>query len=201
MRAQPVDPAQFPILGEPLPIELANTLYRSGGHVTDFLASGELIAAWFAHAPEARGHVPTAATIGKPAGCAAVRELRDAVNALCDHLAGNASRVPASAVGVLNRFASGASSHVELQWKLAADPRAVRKYSGAANHVFLAGLALAAIEFFAGPDRLLVRRCATPVCELFFVQHHHRRNFCSEPCSQRTRQARYYKQHVQHPTL
>jgi predicted RNA-binding Zn ribbon-like protein len=186
------DPAGLPILGEPFPVEFANTLYRVGDDVTDFLAEPDRATAWFAHAPDAREHVPPApltATI-----LAKVREIRNATHAMCTYVTRRSpvNPSPASAIAVLNRNASRVTNHLELAWADAAKPAATVVHHGDPDDVFLARIATATIMFMAGPDRAHLRQCATPICELFFVPRHHRRNFCSEPCSQRTRQARYY---------
>jgi predicted RNA-binding Zn ribbon-like protein len=186
------DPAGLPILGEPFAVEFANTLYRVGDDVNDFLAEPDRATAWFAHAPDARNHVPPASLTD--AILANVREIRNATHALCTYVTRHspADPHPASAVAVLNRYASRVANHVELAWPDAAKPTATVVHHGDPDDVLLAQIANATISFMVGPDRVHLRQCATPVCELFFVPRHHRRNFCSEPCSQRTRQARYY---------
>jgi predicted RNA-binding Zn ribbon-like protein len=187
------DPERLPILGEPLPIELANTTYRTDGTMIDFLATREMVDAWFAHAP-------AAATIALPdpltdTVVTDLRELRDAIHALCAHVTSGECMAPAEFVNVLNRTAANATSHLRLDWVHDRSPTATLTHRGSPADVFLAQLASEAITFFVGPDRVLIRTCATPSCELFFVQRHHRRRFCSEPCSQRTRQSRYYRTH------
>jgi predicted RNA-binding Zn ribbon-like protein len=184
------DPAGLPILGEAFPVEFANTWYREGGHVTDFLAEPDRAAAWFAHAPEARDHAPPAPLTDSL--LTSVRAMRNATHHLCTYVT-EAAATPVEATVVLNGYASRVTSHLEMAWTDPVSPTANVIHHGRPADVFLARIANATITFMAGPDRVRLRRCATPVCELFFVQRHHRRNFCSEPCSQRTRQARYYE--------
>jgi predicted RNA-binding Zn ribbon-like protein len=185
-----LDADLFPLLGEPFPVEFANTLYNSGESVTDFLATRQLFESWFAHAQAASVYrVPP--RLAKEHLIQA-RELRDVIAAICAHLSGDSSKV-SEATSTLNHYAHLLPGHLELQWKNTKSPSVLLKFNGHANEAFLARLASDAITFFASPDGLRIRRCATPICTLFFVQEHHRRRFCSEPCSQRTRQSRYYQ--------
>lgn len=190
------DPISLPILGEPLPVELANTWYSDDGTMIDFLATSELVVAWFAHAPAASDHdLPTPLTSKV---ITSLRELRDATYALCAHVTLDARTTPTAPVVALNHLAGRAAGQLRLRWDDTAPPSSGLLHTGPPANVLVARLASEAIAFFAGADRALLRRCATPVCELFFVQRHHRRRFCSEPCSQRTRQSRYYRNH--HPS-
>jgi predicted RNA-binding Zn ribbon-like protein len=187
-----IDPMTLPLLGEPFVVEFANTWYRSGSEVTDFLASSEGTKAWFAHAVEARNYVlPVRLTKRVSSN---LRELRDAVHSICTHIADDLPGFP-EGVATLNRLVRLATGRHELHWERANSVTSAIVFRGPASDVLVATLASDAIAFLGGPDRLRIRRCATPVCELFFVQRHHLRNFCSEPCSQRTRQARYSRSH------
>jgi predicted RNA-binding Zn ribbon-like protein len=191
------DPAHLPILGEPLPIEFANTWYSNDGTMIDFLATREMAAAWFAHAPAAGEVVLPAPLTDK--FIADLRELRNAIHALCGRVTAGARTVPSAQVAVVNRAAVHAAAHLELDWMNDHPPTANLAYRGVPADVSIAHVASESITFFAGADRTLLRQCATPGCEVFFVQRHHRRRFCSEPCSQRTRQNRYYRNHRTSP--
>ena len=70
------DATNFPILGEPLPVELANTWYSHATGVIDFLETPTLMASWFDQAPAAAGFASPRRFTG--AQSEAVRELRDA---------------------------------------------------------------------------------------------------------------------------
>jgi predicted RNA-binding Zn ribbon-like protein len=185
----PTDPMAFPLLGEPFVVEFANTWYRSGGEVTDFLASSDLTKSWFTHAVEARNYLLPTRLTNRLSGN--LRELRDSLHSICTHIADALPGVP-EGVAPLNRFVRLATGRHELHWERANSVNSTIVFRGSASDVLMATLASDSIAFLGGPDRLRIRRCATPICELFFVQRHHLRNFCSEPCSQRTRQARYY---------
>jgi predicted RNA-binding Zn ribbon-like protein len=183
----------LPLLGEPFVVEFANTWYRSGSEVTDFLASSERTKAWFTHAVEARNYVLPARLTNRVSGN--LRELRDSLHSICTHIADDLPGFP-DGVATLNRLVRMATGRHELHWETVNSAKSAFVFRGSASDVLVATLATHSITFLGGPDRHRIRRCATPVCELFFVQRHHLRNFCSEPCSQRTRQARYYRSHL-----
>jgi predicted RNA-binding Zn ribbon-like protein len=185
----PLDREAMPILGEPFVVEFANTAYRSGSEITDYLATGDLIHEWFAAAPAATVYVVPSSSRQLTES---VRELRDAVHALCDHITARSRATPTTPTDVLNRYASRATGHFALHWTHSRLPTGHLVFDGSPHDVFLARLATDVITMFASADRARIRRCATPACELFFVQRHHLRRFCCEPCSQRTRQSRYY---------
>ncbi len=189
MPANSLGPENFPLLGEPFAIEFANTLYDSGGQLTDFLASRELVEAWFRYAETASSYQLPKLSIERQAD---VRELRNALHSLCCHLAGETVNI-VEATASLNRYAGIVPARLELQWPNPKSPTASLVHAGGLADTFIATLASDVIAFLATPTGAQVQRCATPVCTLFFVQEHHRRRFCSEPCSQRTRQSRYYQ--------
>ncbi|HZG89199.1 MAG TPA: CGNR zinc finger domain-containing protein [Pseudonocardia sp.] len=172
---------EFPILGtEPLPVELANTIYLDDGEVTDFLATTELVTAWFAAADGA----PLAASAAVPA-----RELRDCVRAVLT--AAVDGRVPdPTEIEALNRYAAGAARYPQLSW--GADGVGSEWVDcGGGVTARLGRIAAATIELLvAEPD---VRRCPGPGCSMLFVRDHARRRFCHGSCGHRDRQARYYR--------
>jgi predicted RNA-binding Zn ribbon-like protein len=190
MPNEPISAEDLPLLGEPFPVEIANTWYQTGAEVIDFLGDRDRVALWFAHATPAAPHQLPARLSNQL--LANIREVRDAAHMLCVHMASRNRDAPLEALSVLNGHARLASGYRELQWSLEKTLKVKLVHTGKADDVLLASMASEAMSFFAGSDGPRVRRCATPVCELFFVQNHHRRRFCSEPCSQRSRQSRYY---------
>jgi predicted RNA-binding Zn ribbon-like protein len=185
--AEDVD--DFPILGEPLTVELANTLYTHSRGVIDFLGSAELITSWFAKAPGA-------AVLSLPsrlshADTGAIQEIRDAAHGALDSVVSGRARIDPKTVSALNHHAAAAPCHWRLEWDdTGASARCV--YAGRRADVLRAQLAGEIITFLGSPHLAQVRRCAHPDCEMFFVQHHHKRRFCHESCAHRARQARYY---------
>ena len=191
MTTEAADASSFPILGETLAVEFANTLYAHTSGVIDFLATGSLITAWFAQAPAASAlRLPRRMTETQ---CNAVRGLRDAVHAILAGETDGDHGFTSPALAALNRAAARASSRVRIEWDAVAGPRSIVSYSGGLFDVFVAQLATDCIAFLAGPGVRAVRRCAHPECEMLFVQHHRTRRFCHDGCSHRARQARYYR--------
>lgn len=187
----PLDPDLLPILGEALAVELANTLYdHRGGTTMDFLGTSEHVALWFAH-------VPSAASLGLPKRLTSsqvgdIRMLRNAVRHILDGWTRDPSGACGAPVATLNRYAARTPCRLHLDWPDGGTPRASLVPGGPAFDALLARLACDCIEFLAGPQLPLLRRCDGPDCAMFFVQHHHKRRFCHERCAHRARQARYY---------
>jgi predicted RNA-binding Zn ribbon-like protein len=180
----------FPILGEPLTVELANTRYTHSSGVIDFLGSVDLVTSWF-------GKAPAAAALSLPARLTAadadaIRQIRDAAHGALGSIVSGRARVDPRHVSILNHHAAAAPCHVQLEWSDDSGASARRVYGGRKADALRAELAGEVIAFLAGPQRSQVRRCAHPDCEMFFVQHHHKRRFCHESCAHRARQARYY---------
>ena len=190
------DATNFPILGEPLPVELANTRYSHATGIIDFLETPTLIALWFDQAPAAAGLAsPRRFT---SAQSEAVKELRNAGHAVLSSVLGNDRELAHRDIATLNRYAARASSRLRLEWDEAAGPRSTTVYAGGRFEAFVAQLAAEYITFLAGPGRACLRRCAHPDCEMFFVQQHRTRRFCHESCSHRLRQARYHLASTHH---
>lgn len=167
---------EFPILGEPPGIELANTMYGSGDEAIDFLADPEHAVAWVA---EVAG-----ATLVDDV--ALLRELRDAVRHL---VAASAAGRPLGrrAIGTLNRHAAAGCASVALKVDALGNASSVVRFRGDA--AVRARLAVSCIEVLTGPHP--IHRCEGEGCGLFFAQQHGRRRFCHDGCSHRARQQRY----------
>lgn len=171
----PVDD-DFPILGEPLAVELANTRYGAGAEAVDFLSDDGAARRW---ATLVAGASPVD-------DLPALRELRDAAwHLLAARSAGRP--LPRRFVDVVNRHAASGCAHVEL----VVSPR-----GGLSSRIQFCGpesararFATSCVEVLLGPEG--VRRCEGPGCTLFFVPQHGRRRFCHESCSHRARQERY----------
>jgi predicted RNA-binding Zn ribbon-like protein len=183
-----MDPDDFPIIGEPLPVEFANSLYFAGEQVIDFLATPDLITTWFALA--AAGVDATDAV--RPTGAESIRNLRDAVRTLLTDLA--LDRGPNDdAVATINLAASRAPCHRRLGCGAFGQLEMTRQYSGDAVDALLGRIANETVDLVTGPSRILLRRCTGPGCAMLFVKNHHKRRWCHESCGHRARQARYYR--------
>ncbi len=179
----------LPILGEPLPVELANTRYGQGEDAIDFLGTAALAELWLGALPE--GMCARARPRINSRTRRQLVSLRDAVwevvtatvdgsdpNAACLHII-NVAAVRAPRRRAL-RLVDGLL-HLE------------EHREGTAFRCLFATLADEAITFLAGPSRQRLRRCPGPECSMFFVQSHHLRGYCHESCSHRARQATYYR--------
>jgi predicted RNA-binding Zn ribbon-like protein len=179
----------FPVLGEPVAVELANTRYRDGAAVIDFLASPSMADAWFDASP-------TASALARPGRWTRIDweqlvALRDATDALFRSVVAGA--VPdARNVAIVNDAASRARGHAELRWDVPSGPELVmRRDADSAVDRVLADVAESAIALVAGSGDGPVVVCANDDCSMLFVRQHHRRRWCHNSCGHRHRQAAY----------
>ncbi|MDG4789095.1 ABATE domain-containing protein [Micromonospora sp. WMMD1102] len=101
---------------------------------------------------------------------------------------------PRDAVDQLNRAAGRWPVRPVLSWPDGAGP--VVGWSGGpadARIRLLAGLARAAIEFLAGPDRERLAACPAPRCVRYFLKGHPRQEWCKASCGNRARVSRHYR--------
>ena len=180
----------FPLLGEPVSLDLVNTRIRHGGADVDLLDTPSALTTWLA-AESGRlswSGVVTAADLR------AVRALRDAIAALLRARRVRA-RPPAGAMKVVNAALSASAPATRLAWT-ARGPRAERRAAGSRRDTLLRALALDAVSILTGPDATLVRTCEHPDCVLQFLARHPRRRWCSATvCGNRARVARHYMRH------
>lgn len=180
----------FPLLGEPLSLDLVNTRIRKDGAEVDLLDKPAALTAWLA--AESNRHLcsGTATT----ADLEAVRAIRDAIAAL---LAARreGKRPPTKALRTVNDVLLTSAPAMKLIWTSAGlRPRphpAVRKRD-ALLHV----LAMDAAKLLTGPQAELLRVCEHPDCVLQFLALDPRRRWCSASvCGNRARVARHYRLH------
>ncbi|GAB2632039.1 ABATE domain-containing protein [Kribbella swartbergensis] len=177
---------EFPLLGtEPLVVEFANTWYDDGA--VDFLATPELVRDWFRAYAELHG---VAVTRVPARDAARVREVRDHVHRLLAAIA-DGDHPGAETIAAVNDCAALAYSSVRLNWPAGGKPSAGTDSATSGTTRLLAELATEAIELAAGEAG--ISRCEGPGCRMLFVRTHGRRRFCHASCSQRARQARYYR--------
>jgi predicted RNA-binding Zn ribbon-like protein len=184
----------FPVLGEPLPIELVNTLYAERGRPADGLTTPDDLVAWLqAHEHQLQTDVIQVA--GERVN--EFRELRETLRVLFQAALAHESP-PAPAVDTLNRISAAAPALPQLRWSSAGEPHVTVTYRGddpAASA--LTEVAQSALYLLGGPDRLRLRACHAPGCVLFFLKNHPRRAWCSGACGNRARAARHYQRHRQ----
>jgi predicted RNA-binding Zn ribbon-like protein len=191
------------LLGEPLPVELMNTVKADRDGVHDALEDDGGAAAWLravadrigAEAGTSPGQLDEDAV--RPAA-RALRELRDALRRLAAEATGD-PRPPATApeltrpeaIATLNALAK---TWPELAWPADGHPsRAYRAHGTASLAVEL--IAHQGVNLLAGPGRDRLRPCLAPNCLLFFAKDHARREWCSPECGNRARVSRHYQRH------
>lgn len=174
-----------PLRDEPLAIELHNTLYAVAGTSLDGLddAADEWLDGLAERLPGGSGRGPAARDL---------IELRDAVHAALRAAVEGAPQDRAT-LDAINRASARAAMPPAALWDAGGDPVATIDYHGAGRaDIVLATLAADAIDLITGPRRADLRICKAPGCVLMFLKDHPRREWCSNTCGNRARQARHY---------
>lgn len=180
-----------PVMGEPLPIELANATYAVRGHLHDGLQTVEQLALWLEQV-RPRLPLPPSDTDLRNVDeqeLATARELRDAIRALA-RAAVDETAPPLGAIDTLNGCVRTAPSWRELRWD--SGPSAEPRNAAGPITATLSDIAEQAVDLFAGPALADLRACHAPGCVLFFIKDHPRREWCSAGCGNRARAARHY---------
>lgn len=189
---------EYPVIGEPIVLELANTNYRNIDEMIDFLASPTLVEGWFVASPT--GSLITRPTRWNAATRAQLAGIRDAIYDVMNCLIDN--RLPErQSITRLNVAAATSTPVPELRWIRNEGPSIrVRVATGPAIDSLLNDLAVRALELLTGPRAADVRRCASDDCWMLFLKDHPRRRWCHNSCGHRNRQASYYRRtHPQTP--
>ncbi|MGW0394327.1 CGNR zinc finger domain-containing protein [Streptomyces sp. NPDC003042] len=175
---------EFPLMGEPLALDLLNTRPAGAG---DLIGDPAGLAAWL---EREAGRLGPAGEVGA-AEVAAVHAVREAAGPALDAVR-HGERPPAGALRVLNQALSGAPLHRELAWTDGGLTVAARR-AGAPARRLAAELAEAVAELLADPQVAAVRECEARGCVLLFLPGHPRRRWCvASVCGNRARVARYY---------
>lgn len=180
-----------PLRDEPLAIELHNTLYAAAGAAVDGLADSAGAAAWLdGLAPrlptDGSGRQPTPSRDDLVALRTAVRD------ALKTSLSGEP--VSRQTLNAINAVSARAPRSRAAVWRPDGVPIAGTDVHGATHaDVILAALAGDAIDLLTGPRSSDLRACGAPGCVLMFLKDHPRREWCSNACGNRARQARHYE--------
>lgn len=181
---------QFPLIGEPVALDLVNTRIREAGADVDLLDAPPALDAWLA--AEA-GRLPWSGT-ASAADLEAVRVLRAAIAALLTARRADTSP-PSPALRMVNGALAAPGGASRLAWA-SHGPREVVLPARARRVALLRALAMDAMRVVVGPDAELLRTCAHPECVLQFVARHPRRQWCSaSTCGNRARVSRHYRRH------
>jgi predicted RNA-binding Zn ribbon-like protein len=174
---------------EPLAVELHNTVYSASGELVDGLAEPASMRAWL---DGMAGRLPEGGERPGPTSAELVG-LRDAVRSALHALVEGVA-CDAAALDTINRASARAPTSPRVIWPPAAEPVAATDHHGAGRaDVVLSAFAADAIELLTGPRRDDLRACGAPGCVLLFLKDHPRREWCSNACGNRARQARHYR--------
>jgi predicted RNA-binding Zn ribbon-like protein len=180
-----------PILGEPLPVELANTLFARRGHEYDGLESPEDLSAWLRALGDRLSTIGGAERFeGITTGDVDVaRSLRGALRTLIAGQVGGAT-ADSRASDTVSRVARGAPHWREFE--PGGELTGVVRTRARPVIAALGQIADEAIVLLSGPDAARLRSCAAPGCIRYFRKDHPRRSCCTPRCSDRVRAARHY---------
>jgi predicted RNA-binding Zn ribbon-like protein len=180
----------LPLVGEPLALDLLNTVVRTAHGGVDLLDDPVTLAAWLAAQGE---RIPQPLRRECPTEVRAVKELRGHVASAVEH-ARRKERPPRRCLDALTDAQRAAPEYLELGSAgdvVTATPRRAGSYAVR----LCAHLAESATELLTSPDIHRVALCAHPDCVMLFLPSHPRRRWCSTRCGNRARVARYYHRH------
>lgn len=196
-----------PLLGEPLPVELMNTVWADRDGVHDALRDSGGTRAWL-RAVCARTDLLTPGDLDALAAADLDRlghrliGLRDALRRLATEATGDPRPAAASdlrgldaAVTELNRAAGDTPHWSALSWTPGEAPSRHTRTGGPAASAAVSAIAEDAIALFGQDTRHQLRACLGPGCVLYFLKNHPRREWCSAGCGNRARSARHYQRH------
>jgi predicted RNA-binding Zn ribbon-like protein len=196
-----------PLLGEPLPVELMNTIWADRDGVHDSLADPDEALAWLSAVASrtglpADGDLAPRRTGDRARLALALRSLRDALRRLAADATHDDRPAAASpttgiraAAAEVNRAAAAAPRWLAIELAEGASPRRVTRSARPAPDAAVSQIADAAVDLLTGPERGSLRACHAPGCVLYFVRQHPRREWCSAACGNRARVARHYQRH------
>jgi predicted RNA-binding Zn ribbon-like protein len=196
-----------PLLNEPLPVELMNTIWADRDGVHDALGEPAGTEAWLrAVAPRigftAGGIDSALLEVDIDRLARRLTALRDALRRLAAEATGDPRPAAASAtkgldaaVAAVNGAAREAPRWSALAWTPGESPARLTRTDGQAADAAVSAIAEEAIDLFGQDDRLRLRACLAPGCVLYFLKDHPRREWCSAACGNRARAARHYQRH------
>jgi predicted RNA-binding Zn ribbon-like protein len=175
----------FRWLGEPLAVDLANTvMVVREGQAVDLIATPEDLRRWL---QAERGRL--GACSFAVAHIEEIRALRDAVRSLLSASAQGAPPPP-DALEVVNTASRGAPMMPQLETGKGAELRMVELTANGEPLTQLLGtLARSAITLLTGPERAQLHICNAPSCGMVFLGA---RRWCCAACGNRARAARHY---------
>lgn len=183
-----VETDQFPILGQRLAVDVANSWYLHTNGIIDHLARPDLAVAYLQRLAWPDDVRPPRRL--PPADHEALLAARNVIRRTLD-AAVDETIPPRSDIRKLNDLARHAPLVVSLAWTTSEGPFRRRSVTAGGFQQRLGAVAVDTIELLVDQPTTPIRRCAHPTCWMLFCQDHHLRRFCSPGCSHRDRQHRY----------
>ena len=183
--------SQFPLLGEPISLDLVNTRVHKGGAILDLIGNPSALAAWLA----AEGsRIPWSGDVSA-ADLLEVRKIRDAIAEVFTAWDGSNQPSP-KAIRVINSALSASAHTTRFSWAADGPRIAVRSSARSKRDALLYIIAMDAVNVLTGTDAKFLHTCEHPDCTLQFLARNPRRRWCSAAvCGNRARVARHYTRH------
>ncbi|NKX86050.1 CGNR zinc finger domain-containing protein [Nocardia coubleae] len=180
-------PGRFPLLGEPLPLDLINTAPSLG----DLLQTPDDLRAWCT----AQAHrLPELGADIDVADVSAVRAIRAHIASALER-AHRGQRPRQLDLHALEDAQRGAPAITRLRWE-DSGVTAARQRTGTPGQRLAAELAEATAHLLADPAVTTIRQCDAHDCVIWFLPTNPRRRWCSAAlCGNRMRVARHYQRH------
>lgn len=203
-----VEPTKAPLLGEPLPVELMNTIWADRGGIHDALSTDAEALAWLRavgprleeHAPGVTKWLDSHRPTDLDDAATELRRLRDALRRLTAETTQDPRTAAASAISdrdqaleVLNQVAAASPSWLAVDWPIGHAPESRLHFPQPAGSAIASMLAAEFIAMLASGNQPELRACLAPGCVLYFAKDHNRREWCSSACGNRARAARHYR--------
>jgi predicted RNA-binding Zn ribbon-like protein len=191
-RVQASQRAYFPLLGEPLALDLVNTVVRRDSAAVDLIKDPHRYKQWLDYQrprlePMLGGPI-TEHTRSQPT-LQRLRQFRDAVRVVIEEARAGQPPGPQLDAALAHAAASPASlttSTTQLdphRWGAEFDTEAL-----------LGAFAVATVTLVTSAEAGAIRECHTPGCGLLFMPRHPGRRWCSAwTCGNRSRVARHYQ--------
>jgi predicted RNA-binding Zn ribbon-like protein len=193
-------------VGEPLPVDLMNTVAAAQHGTHDAIRDQHATAAWIGAISDRlrsdAGDALDPAELDETAvGTIApqLRELRDALRCLAAE-ATNDPRPPVAPTIPTRQTAIDTVNALtrmwpELAWPAGETPTRAFRTDGTPAQLIVSLIAHQAVELFTSAQRDQLRACLAPGCLWYFLKQHPRQEWCSAACGNRARVARHYQRH------
>jgi predicted RNA-binding Zn ribbon-like protein len=172
-------------LGDPLAIDLANTIRRRGSRYTDLIATPADLRVWLEYERK-RVRIPPRVDDKLMTEFLAVR---DQVLRIL-RAAADGWELPAADVAAINERVRNAPT-VRLLASLTGRHLITPVTRAAPGTRLLADLAASVVELLSGPDAEFLALCDAPGCGQFYLRGRPNQNWCSPQCGARARAQRH----------